>query len=157
MLAADLSKAARHPIVEPRPEGERWQRSDIKYLGSYGGTPLCDATISHPLSARKFANAPMISYLLPVFRAAWTAKVSWFRAFMGHAGLGHSLLPLPISTLWGLAPRGPPSRSINQSRHCVSSDVCVREGPKCFVSASRSSAGYEPWIPPFEVHYQCII
>ena len=40
LLAADLSKAARHPIVEPRPKGEHRRHPDIKALGSHRGQ-LC--------------------------------------------------------------------------------------------------------------------
>ena len=88
LLASDISKAARHPIVEPRPKEEHRQRPDIKALGSHGGTTLFDVTISHPLS----------------------------------------------------------------------SDGCVREGPKYFVSASCRSPGYEQRImPSLRVRDQCII
>ena len=58
LLFMDLAKAARHPIVEPRPKGQHRQRPDIKALGSQGGTTLFDIAISHPLSSARLANAP---------------------------------------------------------------------------------------------------
>ena len=104
LLAAGLSKAARHPIVEQRPTGELRQRSDIKALGSRRGTTLYDVTISLPFSAGRLANAPRAPNPLPVLNAAWASKVSRFRSFMLQVGPRCSLLPVLISTLGGWHP-----------------------------------------------------
>ena len=49
LLARDLAKAARHPVVEERPVGRYRERTDIRALGRSDGTELFDVTICHPL------------------------------------------------------------------------------------------------------------
>ena len=50
VLQVDLKKAARHPVLEPRPFGRHKERLDISALGSHGGADMFDITICHPLS-----------------------------------------------------------------------------------------------------------
>ena len=50
LLARDLAKAARHPVVEERPLGRHRERPEIYVLGIGGGTELLDVTICHLLS-----------------------------------------------------------------------------------------------------------
>lgn len=51
LVASDLRRATRTPIVEPRTVGTHMERPDIKALGREGGTDYLDVTISHPLSS----------------------------------------------------------------------------------------------------------
>lgn len=88
ILTTDLSKAARHPIFEPRPWGGHGQRPDIEELSSDGRTTLFDSTSSHPVSAGRLASAPVVSNPLHVLSAAWTAKVSRFMSSIKQAGSG---------------------------------------------------------------------
>ena len=56
---ADLKKAARHPVPEPRPFGRHRECPDISALGSHGGSDMFDITICHPLSpASMFPYTP---------------------------------------------------------------------------------------------------
>ena len=57
LLAGDLAKAARHPVVEERPVGRHRERPDIRALGRSGGTELFDVTICHPLSQARIRDA----------------------------------------------------------------------------------------------------
>ena len=57
LLAGDLAKAARHPIVEERPLGRHRERPDIRALGRTGGTDLFDVTICPPLSQARIRDA----------------------------------------------------------------------------------------------------
>ena len=61
-------------------------------------------TISHPLSAGRLANAPVVSNPLPALNAALTAKVSRFKSFIAQADSGNSILPVPIFTLGSRRP-----------------------------------------------------
>ena len=50
LLARDLAKAARHPVVEERSVGRHRERPDIRALGRSGGTELFNVTICNFLS-----------------------------------------------------------------------------------------------------------
>ena len=50
LLATDLAKAARHPVVEERPLGHHMERPDIRARGRSGGMEHFDVTISHSQS-----------------------------------------------------------------------------------------------------------
>ena len=54
LLEADLIKAARHPVVEPRVFGRHKERPDISALGSHGGSDMFDITFCHPLLRLEF-------------------------------------------------------------------------------------------------------
>ena len=87
-----------------RPKGQHSQGPDITALISHGGTSLVDITIWHPLSRVRLANAPREACPLPVLKAAWAPKVARFREFISQTVSGHSLLPVPISTIVGWHP-----------------------------------------------------
>ena len=71
LLAGDLAKAARHPIVEERPLGRHRERPDIRALGRTGGTDLFDVPICHPLSQARIRDA--VQNPLNILKAAWAA------------------------------------------------------------------------------------
>ena len=102
LLARDLAKAARHPVVEERPVGRHRERPDIRALGRSSGTDLFDVTICHPLRHARIRDVSEN----PVNRlkAAWTAKVSRFASMLQATGTGLNLPPVPLSTLGGWHP-----------------------------------------------------
>ena len=102
LLARDLAKAARHPVVEERPVGRHRERPDMRALWRSGGTELFDVTICHPLSQARIRGA--VEYPLNLLKAAWTAKVSRYASMLQAAGTGFNLLPVPLSTLGGWHP-----------------------------------------------------
>ena len=99
LLARDLAKAARHPVVEERPVGRHRERSDIRAPGRSGGTELYDVTICHRLSQARIRDS--FENPLNLLKAAWTAKVSRYASMLQAARTGLNLLPVPLSTLGG--------------------------------------------------------
>ena len=63
---------------------------------------------------------------MPVLNAAWAATVARLRAFMTQAGPGHSLLPVPISTLGGWHPEAHRANSFDCTLYRISRDGGVR-------------------------------
>ena len=102
LLAGDLAKAARHPIVEEMPLGRHRERPGIRALGRTGGTDLFDVTICHPLSQARIRDA--VQNPLNILKAAWAGKVSRYAAMVHEAGRSVQLLPVPIFTLGGWHP-----------------------------------------------------
>ena len=102
LLARDLAKAARHPVVEESRGGSRRERPDIRALGRSGGTELFDVTICHPLSQARIRDES--ANPLNLLKAAWTAKVSRYSCMLQAAGTRFNLLPVPLSTLGGWRP-----------------------------------------------------
>ena len=102
LLARDLAKAARHPVVEKRPVGSHKERPDIRALGRSGGTELFDVAICHPLRQARIRDA--VEDPLNLLKAAWTAKVSRYASMLQAAGTWFNLLPVPLSTLGGWHP-----------------------------------------------------
>ena len=54
LLQADLNKAARHPVLKPRPFRRQKERPDISALGSHGGSDKFDITIASHSLQREF-------------------------------------------------------------------------------------------------------
>ena len=102
LLAGDLLKAARHPVVEERPVGRHRERLDIRALRRSSGTKLFDVTICHPLSQTRIRD--VVENRLNLLKATWTAKVSRYTSMPQAAGTGFNLLPVPLSTLGGWLP-----------------------------------------------------
>ena len=102
LLARDLAKAARHPVVDESPVGRQRERPDIRALGRSGGTELFDVTICHPLSQTRIRD--VVENPLNLLKAAWTAKVSRYASMLQAAGTGFNLLSVPLSTLAGWHP-----------------------------------------------------
>ena len=105
LLARDLSKAARHPVVEERSVGRHRERPDIRALGRSCGTELFDVTIRHPLSQARIRD--VVENPLNQSKAAWTAQVSRHASMLQAGGTGFELLPIPLSTLGGWHPDAP--------------------------------------------------
>ena len=97
LLARELAKAARHPVVKERPVGRHRERPDIRALGRSGETELFDVTICNPLSQARIRDES--ENPMSLLKAAWTAKVSRYSGMLQAAGTGFNLLPVPLSTL----------------------------------------------------------
>ena len=91
LLARDLAKAARHPIVKESPVGRHREGLDIRALGRSGGTELFDVTICHPLSQARIRD--VVENPMNLLKAAWTAKVSRYSGRLQAAGTRFNLLP----------------------------------------------------------------
>ena len=92
LLARNLAKATRHPVVEERSVGRYRERSDICALGRSGGTELFDVTICHPLSQARIRDVS--ENPLNLLKAAWTAQVSRYSGTLKAAGILFNLLPV---------------------------------------------------------------
>ena len=96
LLEADLIKAARHPVVEPRPCGRHKGCPDISALGSHGGSDMFDITFCHPLSARVRDG---MENALTVLKKAWDEKIKRFAGVLHESATAVKLLPMPLSTM----------------------------------------------------------
>ena len=101
-MAEDVSKAARHLIVEERPLGRHRETPDIRAYGKTGGTDLFDVTICDPLSQARIRDA--LQNRLNILKAAWAGKVSRYAGMVHEAGRSGQMLPVPISSLRGWHP-----------------------------------------------------
>ena len=128
LLAGDLAKAARHPIVEERPLGRHRERPDIRALGRTGGTDLFDVTICNPLSQAQIRDA--VQNPLNILKAARAGKDSRYAAMVHEAGRSVQLLPVPISTLGGWHPDA--HRAV-----CSVATTIAARGMSTFSSAKR--------------------
>ena len=102
LLARDLAKAARCPIVEERLLRRHRERPDIRALGRSGGTELFEATICHPLNQARIRD--VVENPLNLLKAVRTVKVSRHAGMLQAAGTGFNLLPVPLSTFGGWHP-----------------------------------------------------
>ena len=103
LLARDLAKAARHPVVDERPLGRVPGKDLISAcLGVACGTELFDDTICHPLSPARIRD--VVENPLNLLKAAWSAKVSRYASVLQAAGTGFNLLTVPLTTLGGWHP-----------------------------------------------------
>ena len=99
LLQADLKKAARHPVLEPRPFGRHKERPDISALGSRGGSDMFDITICRPLSPARIRDG--LGNPLTLLKNAWDEKIRRFRTVHHASATAAKLFPMPISTLGG--------------------------------------------------------
>ena len=76
LLEADLIKAARHAVVEPRPFGRHNERPDISALGSHGGSDMFDITFCNPLSPARVRDG--MENVLNLLKKAWGQKIRRF-------------------------------------------------------------------------------
>ena len=97
LLVGDLSKAARHPVLEPRPLGRRRERPDIRAISSHGGSDLFDITFCHPLTPARIRDS--IQNPLSILKAAWSEKFARYASVSGTYGTTVHLIPVPISIL----------------------------------------------------------
>lgn len=102
LVAADLSRAARQPILESRVPGEHNERPDITCHGSRGGTDLLDVTFVHPLTRSRLQG--VTSNPKGPLDVAVADKERRYRPLLEAQGSEFHLVPLPISTLGGWHP-----------------------------------------------------
>ena len=99
LLAEDLAKAARHPIVEEMPLGRHRERPHIRALGRTEGTDLFDVTICHPLGQTRIPDVAQNP--LNILKATWAGNVSSYAGMAHEAERSVQLLPVSLSTLGG--------------------------------------------------------
>ena len=97
LLQADLKKAVRHPVLEPRSFGRHKERPDISALGSHGSADMFDITICHPLSPARIRHG--LENPLTLLKNAWEEKIRRFRRVREASATAAKLFPMPISTL----------------------------------------------------------
>ena len=102
LLQADLKKAARHPVLEPRPFGRHKERPDMSALESHGGSDMFDITICHPLSLARIRDG--LENPLTLLKNAWDEKIRRFCRVLYASATAAKLFPMPISTLGGWHP-----------------------------------------------------
>ena len=102
LLVRDLSKAARHPVLEPRPLGRHRERLEISATSSHGGSDLFDFTLCHPLTPAWFLDS--VKNPLSIMKAAWSAKFAGYASVLETYGTTVHLILLPISTSGGWHP-----------------------------------------------------
>ena len=98
LLAWDLAKAARDPIVEGWPRGRHREGSHFRAFGRTGGTDLFVVTICHPLSKARFRAA--VRNPLNILKAAWDEKVSRYARMVHEAERSVQLLALSMHGGW---------------------------------------------------------
>lgn len=99
LIATELCKAARRPMVEPHHE-QHCSRPDIKAMGTAGGTDYLDVTIAHPLSSAQRITS-LINNPSGLLVNACTAKLRIHAEFIRRAGTSSRLLPVALTTLGG--------------------------------------------------------
>ena len=102
LLEADLIKAARDPVVEPRPFGRHKERPDISDLGSHGGPDMFDITFYHLLSPARARDGIENALNLP--KKAWDEKIKRFGGVLHESASAVKLFPMSLSALGGWHP-----------------------------------------------------
>ena len=72
ILVADLPKAARHPVLRPRPLGRHRERPEIRAISIHGGSELFEITFCHALTPARIRDS--VQNPLSILKAAWSAK-----------------------------------------------------------------------------------
>ena len=98
----DLSMAARHHDLEPRPLGRHRERPDIRAISSHGGSDLFGITFCHPLTPAKIRDS--VQNPLSILKAAWSTNFSKYSSVLETDGTTVHLIPVPISILGGWHP-----------------------------------------------------
>ena len=102
LLEADLIKAARHPVVEPRPFGRHQERPEISALGSHGGSNMFDITFCDPLSPARVREG--MENAKNLLMKAWDENMRRFDRVLHESATAVKLFPMPLSTLGGWPP-----------------------------------------------------
>ena len=102
LLEAALIKAARHPVVQPRPFGHHRKLPDISALGSHGGSNMFDITFCHPLSPARVRDG--MENALNLLKKVWDEKMWKFGIVLHESATTVKLFPMPLSTLGGWHP-----------------------------------------------------
>ena len=89
LLSSDLSKAARHPVLQPRPSNGDRERPEIRALGSRGGTGLFDVSFTHTLTMRRSRNRRRVVNTLSVLKETWRGKILKYRNSLTQSGPSH--------------------------------------------------------------------
>ena len=103
LLAEELSKAARNPVIEPKQREDQSTRPDIKATGKGGGDDLIDISIVHPFSAQTTRDRT-IADPFTTTRYAYNAKLRKHRQLLD-AQTGGSIVPIVLSACGGWEPR----------------------------------------------------
>ena len=104
LFSSDLSKAARHPVLEPRQSNSDRERLEIRALGSLGGTSFFDVTFTSPLTPSRSSHGNRVVNALSFLKEAWRTKMWKYRDLLTHSGPSHELIPVPICTFGGWHP-----------------------------------------------------
>lgn len=102
LLGSDLARAAKHPVIAPRPATFYRTRSDTRATGAPGGTDYFDVTFANPLApshSRIRSFNPLTS-----LNAAMSNKYRGYQGFISASPHRTRLLPIPIYTLGGWRP-----------------------------------------------------
>ena len=94
LLEADLIRAARHPVVEPRPFGRRKERPDISALGSQDGSDMFDIAFWHPLSPARVRDG--MENALNLLKKALDEKIRGFDRVLLESATAVKLFPMPL-------------------------------------------------------------
>ena len=124
LLARDLAKAVRHPVVEERLVGRHRERLDLRALGRSGGTEFFDVPIGHPLRQARIGDVS--ENPLNLLKATWTAKVFRYSGMLQAAGTRFNLLPVPLPTLGGWHP------DAHKALCSVASTIAARQSSKFY-------------------------
>ena len=92
-----MIKAARHPVVEPRPSGSHKECPDISALGSHGRSDMIGITICHPLSPARVRDG--LENAMNLLTKAWDEAIRRFGRVLHESATAVKLLPTPLSTL----------------------------------------------------------
>ena len=96
LLEADLIKAERHPVVEPRPFGRHKERPDISALGSHSGSDIFDIKFCHPLSRPRVRDG--VDNAMNLVQTACDKKIKRFGRFLHESIAFVKLFPMHQST-----------------------------------------------------------
>ena len=102
LLMVDLKKAARRPVLGPRPFGRHRDRPDIRAVGSHEGSDMLDVPICHPLSLARIRDG--MGNPLSLLNNALDEKIRRFRRVLYASAIAVRMLHIPISTLRGSHP-----------------------------------------------------
>ena len=102
LLQADLKKAARHPVLEPRPFGRHKETPDTSAIGSHRGSDMFDITLCHPLCPARIRDG--LENPLTLLKNAWYEKIRRFQGVFHASATAGKPFPISISTVGGRHP-----------------------------------------------------
>ena len=94
LLEADLIKAARYPVVEPRPFGRHKERPYISALGCYCRSDMFYITFCNPLSPARVWDG--VENALNLLEKAWAEKIRRFGRVLHESATAVMLFPKPL-------------------------------------------------------------
>ena len=96
LLEADLMKAARHSVFEPRLFGCHKERPHISAIGSHGGSDMFDITFCHPHSPSRVRDG--MENALNLLKKAWDKEIRTLGRILHESAAAVKLFPVPLST-----------------------------------------------------------